>query len=48
MKNKRFWETLVGKITERLILIVIGKIAKNQKPIKGNAENEKIVDDILE
>jgi hypothetical protein len=44
--KKPFWKTTVGKILDRVIIIGLGMIVKNQKGIKGT-DNEKIVDDIL-
>lgn len=48
MKEKKpFWETVVGKILTQVIKIGASLIVKNQKPIKGNSELEKKVDEIF-
>lgn len=48
MKEKKpFWETVVGKILTQVIKIGAGMIVKNQKPVKGNPELERKVDEIF-
>ena len=44
--KKKFWDTVVGRITERIIIIAVGLVLKNRKGIKGT-DNEKIVDDVF-
>jgi len=44
--KKKFWDTVVGKIIERAIVVGIGLVLKNRKGIKGT-DNEKIVDDVF-
>jgi len=45
--KKPFWQTTVGIITKNILTLGISMIIKNQKGIKGNSKNEKIVDDLL-
>jgi len=44
--KKKFWDTVVGKILERVIVVGIGLVLKNRKGIKGTPLEDK-VDDVF-
>lgn len=44
--KKKFWQTTVGRILEKVVITGISMILKNQKGIK-NTPNEKKVDDVF-
>ena len=40
--KKKFWDTVVGRITERIIVIAVGLVLKNRKGIKGTPLEDKV------